>query len=280
MDRYPLNPKRIYRACFFCFALVPAAGRQAGFPLLMDRVGFPISSGPWFALGNRIHWLCGGGSANWVGRRAAFSELDGSGFAYGNRNHWLCGQGSANFAAARVALSASFGLGFALGNRIHWLSGEGSANLVAAMVSFFISFGPGFALENRNHWLCEEGSANFAAVRFANPHSFGPGFALENRIHWLCGDAYTNREPVDLEKTAELKKKVLLSFWRHRILNLQIQTRSYFCKTACAVFSIFELLSFIRKRKVVVVAVELVGNRLPVHTLIHGSAPVIHKSTA
>ena len=52
------------------------------------------------------------------------------------------------------------------------------------------------------------------------------GFALENRIHWLCGDAYTNREPVDLEKTAELKNQLLLLFWRYWILT-RIKERSW-----------------------------------------------------
>ena len=60
----------------------------------------------------------------------------------------------------------------------------------------------------------------------STPHSFGSGFALENRIHWLCGDAYTNREPVDLEKTAELKNQLLLLFWRYWILT-RIKERSW-----------------------------------------------------
>ena len=82
---------------------------------------------------------------------ALFSISSGSGFALGNRIHWFCGEGSANFAAVRGAFSISSGPGFAPGNRIHWLSGEGSANLAAAMVAFPTSSGVGFALGNRIH---------------------------------------------------------------------------------------------------------------------------------
>ena len=125
---------------------------------------------------------------------ALFSISSGSGFALGNRIHWFCGEGSANFAAVRVAFSISSGSGFALGNRIHWPCGEASANLATAGVGFSISS--------------------------------GPGFALGNRIHWLSGEGSANREPVDLERTAELKNQLLLLFWRYWILT-RIKERSW-----------------------------------------------------
>ena len=56
--------------------------------------------------------------------------------------------------------------------------------------------------------------------------SSGPGFALENRIHWLSGEGSANREPVDLERTAELKNQLLLLFWRYWILT-RIKERSW-----------------------------------------------------
>ena len=104
---------------------------------------FSISSGSGFALGNRIHWFCGEGSANFAAAMVGFFISFGQWFALENRIHWLSGEGSANFAAVRVAFSISSGSGFALGNRIHWLSGEGSANLAAAMVALFHFFRAG-----------------------------------------------------------------------------------------------------------------------------------------
>ena len=84
----------------------------------------------------------------------------------------------------------------------------------------------GSRLETEFIGLAGRGARTLPPSGSSTPHSFGSGFALENRIHWLCGDAYTNREPVDLEKTAELKNQLLLLFWRYWILT-RIKERSW-----------------------------------------------------
>ena len=64
--------------------------------------------------------------------RAVFSSRSGPGFAPGNRIQWLCRHPGANLAAARAGFPSSSGPGFALGNRIYCLCRHPGANLVAA----------------------------------------------------------------------------------------------------------------------------------------------------
>ena len=128
----------------------------------------PASSGPGFAQGNRIHWLCGQSGANLIGARAVFSHFPGTWFAQGNRIHWLCGQASANLTGNRAAFSSFPGPGFAQGNRIHWICGQASANLTGARADIPNFPGPRFAQGNRVHWLCGQASANLAGAPHPN----------------------------------------------------------------------------------------------------------------
>ena len=81
----------------------PAAGPGNGADVGVARrrntelTGGRRQHGRWFALVNRIHWLC----ANRTRARAAFPPLSVPGFALVNRIHWLCRQACANRIRAR-----------------------------------------------------------------------------------------------------------------------------------------------------------------------------------
>ena len=105
-------------------------------------------------------------------------------------------------------------------------AGRGARTLPPSGAHFPFLPGRGSRPETEFIGLAGRGARTLPPSGSSTPHSFGSGFALENRIHWLCGDAYTNREPVDLEKTAELKNQLLLLFWRYWILT-RIKERSW-----------------------------------------------------
>ena len=106
------------------------------------------------------------------------------------------------------------------------LAGRGARTLRPPGAHFSLLSVWGSRLKTEIIGFARRGARTLPPSGSSTPHSFGSGFALENRIHWLCGDAYTNREPVDLEKTAELKNQLLLLFWRYWILT-RIKERSW-----------------------------------------------------
>ena len=88
--------------------------------------------GRWFALVNRIHWLCRLACANRIRARAAFPPLSVPRFALVNRIHWLCRLACANRTGARAAFPPLSVPRFALVNRIHWLCRQACANRIRA----------------------------------------------------------------------------------------------------------------------------------------------------